>query len=131
MPDSEVTQENAAVDSSTEIQKADRMGAILVALPKWIAWAIIAWQIRLSINALVGENAVPSLLIRFWRQASVWEVGCWVAGMLGLIFGLFSRHLYKRQANRDLSRITAIERRLDSLDAGTGTRSGANDRIST
>jgi hypothetical protein len=131
MPDSEITQEDAAVDSSTEIRKADRMGAILVALPKWIAWAIIAWQIRLSIEALVGKNAVPSLLIRFWRQASIWEVGCWAAGLLGVIFGLYSRYLFKRQAARDLSRITSIESRLNSLEAGPGTRSGANARNAT
>jgi hypothetical protein len=131
MPDSETTQENAALDFSAGIQKADRLGALLVSLPKWTAWAIIAWQVRLSIEALVGKNAVPSLLIRFWRQASIWEVGCWIASMLGLIFGLYSRHLVKRQVARDLSRIDSIEKRLDSLAAASGTSSGGDDRSAT
>ncbi len=122
MPDSEA-------DFSAEIKRADRMGAMLVALPKWIAWAIIAWQVRLSINALVGENAMPSLLMRFWRQASVWEVGCWAAGLLGLIFGIYSRYLYNRQVTRDWSRISSLEKRLDSIEAGIVARSGANEKI--
>lgn len=117
----------ASGNLSAEIQKADRMGAILVALPKWVAWAVIAWQIQLSINALVGEHAMPSLLVRFWRQASVWEVGCWAAGLLGLIFGIYSRYLLKRQAIRDWSRIASIERRLDTIEAGARAPSGAHD----
>jgi hypothetical protein len=128
MPDPKITQENSELDISAGIQKADRTGALLVSLPKWTAWAIIAWQIRLSIEALVGKNAVPSLLIRFWRQASIWEVGCWIAGMLGLIFGLHSQQLLKRQLARDLSRIQSIERRLDSVAAVSGFSHGADDR---
>ena len=114
MSDSEIRPENDAQGSSVEIQKADRKGALLVSLPKWILAAVIAWQIRLSIEVLVGEHAMPSLLTRFWRQASIWEVASWSAGMLGLIFGLYSRHLLKRQVVRDLSRLSNIERRLDT-----------------
>ena len=121
MPDPEVTEDNTALDFSTRIHKADRAGALLVSLPKWIAWAVIAWQIRLSIEGLVGEHAIPSLLIRFYRQASIWEVGCWSAGVLGLIFGLYSRHLVKRQLDRDASRIESIEKRLDSLASRSET----------
>ncbi len=115
MSDSEIRPEHDASDSSTELQKADRKGELLVSLPKWILAGVIAWQIRLSIEALVGEHAIPSLLTRFWRQASIWEVVSWGAGMLGLIFGLYSRHLLKRQLVRDLSRLSAIENRLDNL----------------
>jgi hypothetical protein len=115
MADSEIRQGNSAHDFSNGIQKADRMGALFVSLPKWTAWAVIAWQIRLSIEALTGKYAFPSLLTRFWRQASAWEVVCWGAGMLGLMFGLYSRRLLRRQFARDLSQIDSIERRLDAL----------------
>ena len=114
MSDSETRPELEELDSATEVQKADRRGALLVSLPKWIIAGVIAWQIRLSIEVLVGEHAMPSLLIRFWRQASIWEVVSWGAGMLGLIFGLYSRHLLKRQAVRDLSRLSDIEKRLNT-----------------
>jgi len=115
MPESEIRPKRDVLDSSKEAQKADRRGSLLVSLPKWILAAVIAWQIRLSIEALVGENAVPSLLIRFWRQTSIWEVASWAAGILGLVFGLYSRHLLKRQVVRDLSRLSDIEKRLDAL----------------
>jgi len=128
MSDSEIRPERDTLDSSTELQKADRKGALLVSLPKWILAAVIAWQIRLSIEALVGEHAVPSLLTRFWRQASIWEVVTWGAGMLGLIFGLYSRHLLKRQLVRDLSRLSAIENRLDTLKSAPGIPNAAADR---
>ena len=68
MPDPE-SKENTTLDPSARIQQADRKGIILISLPKWIAWAIIAWQIRLSIEALTGKYAFPSLLTRSWRQA--------------------------------------------------------------
>jgi hypothetical protein len=123
MPDPEIRQENAALDFSTAIQKADRKGALLVSLPKWAAWAVIAWQIRLSIEALTGKYAFPSLLTRFWRQASVWEVVCWGACMLGIMFGVYSRHLLTRQVARDLSRIYSVEKRLDARAADDGSAS--------
>jgi hypothetical protein len=128
MSDSEIRPEHSALDSSPEFQKADRKGALLVSLPKWILAAVIAWQIRLSIEALVGEHAIPSLLTRFWRQASIWEVVTWGAGILGLIFGLYSRHLLKRQLVRDLSRLSAIENRLDTLKSPPGIPNTAADR---
>jgi len=117
MPDPETRQRVAAAEFSAGMQKADRLGAFFTSLPKWAAFAVIAWQIRLSIEALVGKYAFPSLLTRFWRQASVWEVVCWAAGMLGLLFGFYSRHLLNRQVARDLSRLDFIEKRIDALDA--------------
>jgi hypothetical protein len=131
MPDSEIRQEDGALDYSATVQKADRMGAFVVSLPKWIAWAVIAWQIRLSIEALVGKYAFPSLLTRFWRQASIWEVVCWGAGMLGLLFGLYSRHLLSRQVARNLSRMNSIEKRLDALADVSGILSAGGDRSTT
>jgi hypothetical protein len=127
----ESRQENDKIDFSIDIQKADRMGALIVSLPKWIAWATIAWQIRLSIEALVGKYAFPSLLTRFWRQASAWEVACWGAGMLGLVFGVYSRRLLKRQITQDWSRIESMEKRLETLTAGTDVPGSADDRSQT
>jgi hypothetical protein len=125
MPDEEAKQDDDTLDFSAGIQKADRLGAILVSLPKWTAYALIAWQIRLSIETLVGKYAFPSLLTRFWRQASVWEVVCWAAGMLGLLLGLYSRRLLNRQMTRDLARMDSLERRLDAREAEGSGRSGA------
>jgi hypothetical protein len=128
MTDSEIRHEKAPPEPSASIRKADRKGAILVSLPKWIAWAVIAWQIRISIEMLVGENALPSLLTRFWRQASVWEVVCWSVGLLCLIFGLYSRYLLHRQITQDLSRLNSIEKRLETLSSVSGRPAAANDR---
>jgi hypothetical protein len=123
MPDAKARQKEAVLDFSAGIQRADRLGAFLVSLPKWTAYAVIAWQIRLSIEVLVGEHALPSLLTRFWRQASVWEVVCWGAGMLGLLLGIYSRRLLNRQVARDLARMDSIECRLDTLGATGDSRS--------
>ncbi len=125
MPDEKNGQDYTPLDFSAGIQKADRMGALLVSLPKWVAVAVIAWQIRLSIETLVGQYAFPSLLTRFWRQASLWEVVCWAAGLLGLLLGLYSRHLLSRQAARDLARMDSLERMLDAREARGRARSGA------
>lgn len=122
MPDSTAGLSEPGPVSSSAIRKTDRMGAFFIALPKWVAFAVIAWQIRLSIEALTGQYAFPSLLIRFWRQASVWEVVCWLAALFGLMFGFYSRHLLHRQIARDLSRLDALEQRIDSL---TGARTGS------
>jgi len=127
MADPEIN-ENAAARLTAEIQKADRKGSLLVSLPKWIAWVIIAWQIRLSIEALTGKYAFPSLLTRFWRQASVWEVACWGAGLLGLMLGLHSRYLFHKQVTRDLSRMKSIENRLDAVAAASARAPAGNDR---
>ncbi len=131
MPDSEIQKEDTAPDLSTRIPEADRKGAILVSLPKWIAWTIIAWQIRLSIEALTGQYAFPSLLTRFWRQASIWEVVCWGVCVLGLMFGFHSRYLLHKQVTRDLSRMNSIEKRLDALAAVSGKSAAASDRSAT
>jgi hypothetical protein len=128
MPDSEIKRDNAPPDLSDRIRKADRKGAILVSLPKWIAWAVVAWQIRLSIETLAGENAFPSLLTRFWRQASIWEVVCWSAGLLGLMLGFYCRYLLHRQVTRDLSRMTSIEKRLETFTSVSGKPAAADDR---
>jgi hypothetical protein len=120
MTDLAIRQEKTPPDLSAEIRKADRKGAVLVALPKWIAWAVIAWQIRLSIETLAGENAFPSLLTRFWRQASVWEVACWSVGLLSLIFGFYCRRLLHRHVVQDLSRLNSIEKRLETLTSVSG-----------
>ena len=111
-----------------KMRKADKMGALLVSLPKWIAGAVIAWQIRLSIEVLAGKYALPSLLIRFWRQASPWEVLCWIAGALGVIFGLYSRYLLHRQVFQHLSQLRAIEKHLDYLSTVSGTSLITKDR---
>jgi hypothetical protein len=115
MPDPETKTPAPPPEISVEMKKADRLGAFFTSLPKWAAFAVIAWQIRLSIEALAGKNAFPSLLTRFWRQASAWEVVCWGAGMLGLLLGFYSRHLLNRQIARDLTRLDSIEKRLDAL----------------
>jgi hypothetical protein len=131
MPDSGIKKGNTTFDLSTRILEADRKGALLVSLPKWIAWVIIAWQIRLSIEALTGKYAFPSLLTRFWRQASVWEVACWGACILGLMFGIHSRYLLHKQISRDLSRMDSIEKRLEALAAVSGNPKGTDDRSAT
>jgi hypothetical protein len=128
MSDSEISRNKTSPDLSAIIRKADRRGALLVSLPKWIAWAVIAWQIRLSIETLAGEAAFPSLLTRFWRQASIWEIFCWIAGLLGLLFGLYYRYLLHRQVTQDLSRMNAIEKRLEASTAAAGKPSAAVDR---
>ncbi len=115
MSDPATTPENEEFESSIKIRRADRMGVLAVSLPKWIALAIIAWQIRLTVEALVGKYAFPSLVTRVWRQASVWEVVCWGTGLLGVVFGLFSRRLFKKQLAQDWIRIKSIEKRLDAL----------------
>jgi hypothetical protein len=125
MPDTKAEQDRDSLDFSAGIQKADRLGTLLVSLPKWTACAVIAWQIRLSIEVLVGKYAFPSLLTRFWRQASVWEVVCWTAGMLGLLLGFYSRHLLNRQVTQALMRMDSLERRLDARSAPGSGRSGA------
>jgi hypothetical protein len=54
--------DEAGIDVSAGMRWADRLGTLLVSLPKWTACAVIAWQIRLSIEVLAGKNAMPSLL---------------------------------------------------------------------
>jgi ABC-type long-subunit fatty acid transport system fused permease/ATPase subunit len=115
------------MDISTEILSADRKGAIFVSLPKWAAWAIIAWQIRLSIETLTGNDALPSLLARFWRQTSIWEVVCWGTCLLGVTVGLHSRYLFKKQVRRELARVEVIEKKLDAFADGAGNISASHE----
>jgi hypothetical protein len=80
--------------------RAARFGAFLTTIPKWAAYAIIAWQIRLSIEALSGKNAGAALLTRFERQTTSWELICWVAGVGGVVYGLYNRILLRRSNRR-------------------------------
>jgi len=97
------------------IERADNLGALAASLPKWVAWTVIAWQAGLSIPALAGKGALPSLLMRFERQASYWEIVCWIAGLLGILFGLYSRHLLHRQRTKEDLSLEAIERQLQAV----------------
>ena len=107
------------------IRKAGQFGELLTALPKWIAWAIIAWQATLSIQALTGKDALASLLIRFGRETSLWELVCWAAGLAGILLALYTGHLLRRQTAGETSRIDALEKRLnmsrDNVLSGTDT----------
>ena len=80
-----------------KLQAADRRGIIFTSAPKWIALAIVAWQARLSIEALAGKSAAWSFLVRFDRLTTWWEIVCWVAGLAGVMYGLYSRILRHRQ----------------------------------
>ena len=91
-----ISREDGLMNSDARFEKADRLGALISSLPKWTAYAIIAWQARLSIEALAGKGAPASLLTRFGRETSSWELACWIAGLLGIIFGLYSRYLLQR-----------------------------------
>jgi hypothetical protein len=118
-------------DLAKKLRDADRMSSIITALPKWTALAIIAWQARLSIEALAGENAISSLLLRFGRESSYWELVCWVAGILGILFGIYSHHLLRRQKSQVISRQRFLETRLAvisgaaSMDVKSSSNSGS------
>ena len=81
---------------------AARIGVFLTTFPKWAAYAVIAWQIRLSIEALSGKNAGAMLLTRFDRQTTSWELICWVAGVGGVLYGLYN-HILLRRSNKGKS----------------------------
>lgn len=98
------------MDSNARFEKADRLGALISSLPKWTAYAIIAWQARLSIEALAGKGAPASLLTRFGRETSSWELACWIAGILGIIFGLYSRYLLRRYRTLESSGLAPSRR---------------------
>ncbi len=103
--------------------RADRLGRFITSLPKWTAVAVIVWQAGISIGALADRSAVPSLLIaRFWRQASYWEVVCWIAAIVGILFGLYCHRLLRRQSALDTARLKALEQRLNLLPETAGTR---------
>ena len=58
------------------VRSADRMGTLITTVPKWMALAVVAWQARLSIEALSGKSALSSLVMRFDRQTTTWELVC-------------------------------------------------------
>jgi hypothetical protein len=102
----------AQADLARRIGRSNRTGALITSIPKWAAYAIIAWQATISIEAMSGKRGFASLLERFGRQASYWEVVCWIAGLLGVLSGLYSRQLLRKHLARDASRLDALERRL-------------------
>ncbi len=107
------------VDDSGNIErrlrKADRMGEFVCSLPKWIVYAIIVWQASLSIVAMTGQNSLASFLVRFDRQTSWWELVCWGAALLGILYGIYTGHLLHRQTANQVSRLALIEKRLSEL----------------
>jgi hypothetical protein len=105
----------AAADLSARMRTADRRGLLLASIPKWAAWAIIAWQIRLSVEALAGKNGLASFLIRFGRETSYWELGCWAAGLLGIMFGIYNRHLLRLQITKGSVHMTTLENRVKAI----------------
>jgi len=78
------------------LRSADRLGAILTTAPKWIALAVVVWQAGLSIQVLARPGAGASLLLRFNRQTTAWELVCWLAGFAGVLYGLYSRLVLAR-----------------------------------
>ncbi len=98
------------MDSHARFQQADRLGSFVTLLPKWTAYAVIAWQARLSIEALAGKGAMAALLTRFSRETSSWELTCWLAGILGLLFGLYNRYLLRRYQNVEASHTEPLRR---------------------
>ncbi len=100
---------------SNRMRTADRRGLLVTSIPKWVAWAIIAWQVRLSIEALAGKNGLASFLIRFGRETSFWELGCWIAGLLGILFGLYNHHLLRIQITKGTTGDTVLEHREGGL----------------
>ena len=105
------------------LEKADGLGALITTLPKWTALAIIAWQGSLSVIALSDTGSSAALLTRFGRQTSYWEVVCWIGGMLGISYGLYSRHLLRRQAALGTERLEKMERRLNPVSETTTLKS--------
>jgi hypothetical protein len=122
MPDNEglprnslMPPERSSDDLEEKMLHADRLGAFITMLPKWAALAVIAWQASLSVVALAGENAIPTLLQRFGRETSYWELVCWAAGMLGIIFGAYSHHVLRRQKSQVISSQRFLEARLAAI----------------
>jgi hypothetical protein len=115
-------------DLVRRLRRSGNTGSLITSIPKWAAYAIIAWQAAISIEAMTGKTGLASLLERFGRQASYWEVVCWVAGLLGILFGLYSRHLLRKHVARDAARLDALERRLfENLGTGPAVVQGTTD----
>ncbi len=106
-----------------DVRKSERLGEFLTSLPKWVTYAVIVWQAGLSITVMASPNSLASLLTRFGRQASYWEVICWAAGILGVLFGLYNRRLLSRQSTLDSARLAEVERRLNVAAASPVSRS--------
>ncbi len=116
-PDFAQVQVSTSGDLERKLHKADRMGEFVCSLPKWIAYAIVVWQASLSIVAMTGQNSLASLLLRFDRQTSWWELVCWGAALLGILYGLYTGHLLHRQTASQVSRLALIEKRLSELQS--------------
>jgi|WetSurSiteA1Bulk_404760.scaffolds.fasta_scaffold78803_2 hypothetical protein len=114
-------QDKSPDDLAVRLQRAEQKGAIITALPKWAALAIITWQAAISIRGLSG--AMPSLLLRIGRETSIWELVCWLAGVLGILYGAYSHHLMRRQKSQILSSYQLLENRLAAL-SGAGSDNG-------
>jgi hypothetical protein len=112
--------------SKSAVCKAEKLGELITSLPKWAALAIIVWQGSLSVIALSQTGSSAALLTRFGRQASYWEVVCWIGGMLGIFYGLYSRHLLRRQEALGTERLEAMERRLNPVAETTVPKSPAD-----
>jgi hypothetical protein len=108
-------------DLALQLQKAEQKGALITALPKWTVLAIIIWQAGISIRGLSG--AMPSLLLRVGREATAWELICWLAGTLGILFGAYSYNLLRRQKSQINLSCQLLENRLAAL-AGAGPDNG-------
>jgi hypothetical protein len=119
-------------DLGSKLRKAEQKGALITSLPKWTAIAIIVWQAAISIRGLSG--AMPSLLLRIGRETTAWELVCWMAAILGLLFGAYSYHLFRRQKSQILLSYRLLENRLASLsvagssDAKISGASGGNQQ---
>ena len=113
--DPDALSHEASTDLSARMRTADRRGLLLTSIPKWAAWATIAWQVRLSVEALAGKNGLASFLIRFGRETSYWELGCWAAGLLGIMFGIYNRHLLRLQITKGSVHMTTLENRVKAV----------------
>ena len=116
--------DDVEADLEARLRKTDLIGALIVSLPKWMTWAIVAWQARLSIEAMAGKNALASFLMRFGREASYWELVCWTAALLGILFGMYNRHLLHLQTTKDTLRAAALEKQMKLLFGASGPAGG-------
>ena len=121
-------QQGTLEEFERRIRNADRFGNLLTSIPKWAAFAVIAWQATLSIVALSARDSLASFLTRFGRETSVWELICWLAGLLGVLYGLYSGHLLRSQITSGLRRLESLERRMATLPSAIiVTNDGASE----
>jgi hypothetical protein len=81
---------------SRRLRSADRWGALLIEAPKWAALAVVVWQLGVGIEVLSGRTGLASLVHRFGRETTVWELVCWAAAVAGILLGLHSRYVLRR-----------------------------------